>query len=95
MVRIETGVETFGSRTKVRGMSTGTEEIIRLCEALPADKRAEVADFARSLLARTDHPDDRAWEQVLNDPRPLPKLEEFMKQSAGEGQDVPLDLKRL
>lgn len=76
-------------------MSTGTEEIIRLCEALPADKRAEVADFARFLLARTNHPHDLAWEQVLNDPAPLPKLEAFMERSAAEGQDEPLDLKRL
>ena len=78
-------------------MSTGTEEIIRLCEALPEDKRAEVADFARFLLARADaeHPDDLAWEQRLTDPRPLPKLEAFLKESAAEDGDEPLDLKRL
>jgi hypothetical protein len=91
----ETGVETLDWRTNLCDMSTGTEEIIRLCEALPADKRAAVADFARFLLTRTDHPDDVAWEQMLNDPRPLPKLEAFLKESATEGRDEPLDLKRL
>ena len=39
-------------------MSTGTHEIVRLCEALPEEKRTEVADFARFLLSRTEHPDD-------------------------------------
>jgi hypothetical protein len=33
-------------------MSTETMEIVELCEALPADKRAEVTDFARFLLDR-------------------------------------------
>ena len=28
-------------------------EIVELCEALPADKRAEVTDFARFLLDRS------------------------------------------
>ena len=34
-------------------MSKETLEVIRICEALPAKKRAEVADFARFLLGRT------------------------------------------
>jgi len=33
-------------------MSTETMEIVELCEALPAEKRAEVTDFARFLLDR-------------------------------------------
>jgi hypothetical protein len=78
-------VENFSRRTNLPDMSTRTQEIIRLCEALPEDKRAEVADFARFLLARSDHPDDLAWEQRLADPRPLPKLEAFLQESAAEG----------
>ncbi len=76
-------------------MSIGTEEIIRLCEALPDDKRAEVADFARFLLARTEHPDDLAWERRLADARPMPKLEAFLQEAAAEGRDEPLELQRL
>lgn len=76
-------------------MSTGTQEIIRLCEALPEDKRGEVADFARFLLSRAGHPDDEAWEQLLADPAPLPKLEAFLAASAAEGPDESLDAKRL
>ena len=34
-------------------MSTETLEVVKICEALLAQKRAEVADFARFLLGRT------------------------------------------
>ena len=33
-------------------MSIETEELIRICDALPQGKRTEVTDFARFLLAR-------------------------------------------
>jgi hypothetical protein len=65
-------------------MSTDTEELIRICEALPEAKRVEVADFARFLLAQEG---DRRWEQIISDPRRRPKLDEFLKASKAE---VPL-----
>ena len=76
-------------------MSTATAEIARLCEALPEDKRMEVMDFARFLLGRTEHPGDLAWEQHLANPARRPKLEAFLRESAAEGGDEPLDLTRL
>lgn len=76
-------------------MSTATAEIVRLCEALPEDKRTAVADFARFLLDRVEHPDDLIWEKHLADPARRPKLEAFVSESAAEGGDTPLDLKRL
>ena len=72
-------------------MSTATEEIIRVCEALPPEKRTEVADFARFLLARQD---DERWEQLLTYPGPRPKLEAFLREAAAES-DEPLDPQRL
>lgn len=72
-------------------MSTATEEIIQVCEALPPEKRAEVADFARFLLARQD---EDAWERIIADQKPRPRLEQFLRESAAEG-DEPLDLDRL
>jgi hypothetical protein len=45
-------------------MSTVTEEIIQVCEALPVEKRSEVMDFARFLLAQQD---DERWEDLLAD----------------------------
>jgi hypothetical protein len=72
-------------------MSTETEELIRICEALPEAKRAEVADFARFLLAQQG---DDQWERIISDPKPRPKLEAFLKESKAEGSE-PLDLDRL
>lgn len=72
-------------------MSITTQEIIRVCEALPADKQDEIADFARFLLARQE---DEAWERRLASAQPLPRLESFLRESAAEG-DEPLDPNRL
>jgi len=68
-----------------------TEEIIEVCKVLPDDKKAELVDFARFLLARQN---DQAWEQRLADSRPRPRLERFLRESAAEG-DEPLDPSRL
>ena len=72
-------------------MSTQTQEIIRICEALPEAKRLEVADFARFLLAQEG---DQRWEQIIADPTPRPKLEAFLKQSRADGSE-PMDMDRL
>lgn len=66
-------------------MSIETQEIVRICEALPEAKREEVADFARFLLARQD---DEKWERTVADERPRPRLEAFLRESA-EGGESP------
>ena len=77
--------------SKVRKMSSETQDLVRICEALPKDKRTEVAAFARFLLAQQNN---ERWEQLLSDTRPRPKLEAFLRESATEGES-PLDLRRL
>jgi hypothetical protein len=72
-------------------ISRTTEEIIEACKALPEDKQAELADFARFLLARQD---DEAWERCLASKHPRPRLDSFLRESAAEG-DEPLDPNRL
>lgn len=72
-------------------MSTETCELIKICEQLPEAKRIEVADFARFLLAQ--QADDR-WEQIIADPKPRPKMSEFLKASKAEASE-PMDLDRL
>ena len=72
-------------------MSSAAEEIIQVCQALPADKQAELVDFARFLLARQE---DQAWESRIDSTERCPRLEAFIRESAAEG-DEPLDLKRL
>ena len=63
-------------------MSSTVEEIIQVCEALPPDKRLEVADFARFLLARQD---DEAWERRVAFPQARPRLDAFPRDAAAEG----------
>jgi len=75
-------------------MSEATQEIIRLCEALPDHKRAEVVDFARFLLSQAESGDDVAWEARIARPLARPKLAEFLHQAAAEG-DEALDPGRL
>ncbi|MEO5721739.1 MAG: hypothetical protein ABIR71_09745 [Chthoniobacterales bacterium] len=69
--------------------------------SLPAEKQSAVLDFvlsikesaaAASVAAEEDG--DAAWERIIADPRPRPKLEAFMKAAAEEG-DEPLDLDRM
>jgi hypothetical protein len=50
-----------------------------------AKQRAETA---------SDEDGDAAWERIISDPRPLPKLEAFIEQAVKEGSE-PLDLDRL
>jgi hypothetical protein len=72
-------------------MSSETQELIRICEALPEAKRVELTDFARFLLAQQG---DERWEQIIASPAPRPKLDAFLKESAREAAE-PLDPDRL
>ena len=85
-------LESFRFRRYHYTMSNGTQELIRICEALPEDKRIEVADFAKFLL---DRQGDERWERLLADPKPRPKLEAFMESSRAEGGEKLLDLDRM
>jgi hypothetical protein len=68
-----------------------TQELISICQQLPEEQRAEVADFARFLLAKQE---DDAWERSIADPNPRPKLDEFVRGALAEGSE-PLDLDKL
>jgi hypothetical protein len=76
-----------GARGYDSPMSTETQELIRICEQLPEPQRAEVADFARFLLAKQD---DAAWERALGESGPRPKLRDFARDEMAEGSG-PLD----
>ena len=72
-------------------MSAETEELVRICDALPREKRNEVTDFARFVLARES---DEAWDRTLDHPSGHPKLDAFVRNAIAEGSE-PLDLDRL
>ena len=73
-------------------MSTATQEIIRACEALPQEKQREVADFAHFLLAQQG---DERWEELIAAREPRPRLDAFLRESAAEGGEEPMDVSRL
>ena len=84
-------------------MSAETEELVAVAEQLSPGRRAEVADFARFLLSReqegqpgkeAEEDGDAAWERIIADPRPRPKLEAFLEASRAEGSE-PMDLDKL
>lgn len=68
---------------------SAAEIIEQLPKLTEAEKRA-VLNKLRELLQL----DDDRWEKLLNDPRPRPKLEAFVRESAEEGE-APLDAERL
>ena len=68
-----------------------TSDIAELCEALPPEKREEVADFARFLLERQN---DARWGDLLDDPSPRPALDAFLRESAAQDSEA-LDRRRL
>jgi hypothetical protein len=72
-------------------MSNETQELVQICEQLGQAQRAQVTDFARFLL---DRQEDEAWERTIDDPRPRPKLEAFVREALAEGSE-PLDLDKL
>jgi hypothetical protein len=68
--------------------------------SLPPEKQSAVLDYVLAMkrgTAATSAPEedgDAAWERIINDPRPRPKLETFMKASLEEGSE-PMDFDRL
>ena len=83
---------------------SGTNDLsARIAEessSLPREKQSAVLDFVLSMKQESaigspvEEDGDAAWERIIADPRPRPKLEAFMKAAAAEG-DEPLDLDRM
>ncbi|MDB6020932.1 MAG: hypothetical protein JWQ04_789 [Pedosphaera sp.] len=66
-------------------MSAETEELVRICEGLPVEKRIEVADFARFLAARQD---EERWERLIGYQHQRPKLNVFLRESNDERETL-------
>ena len=68
--------------------------------ALPPEKQSAVLEFVLFVKQRAGHSaeveseGDAAWERIINDPRPRPKLEAFFRAAEAEGSE-PLDLNRM
>ena len=70
--------------------AVSASEIIKELPKLSDTERLAVLDKLRELAQL----DDERWEELLNDPKPRPKLKAFLRQSAAEGES-PLDPRRL
>ena len=73
-------------------MTAAAKELIELIGALPEEKAHEVVDFARFLCQQAD---DAAWELIVGDTRPRPKLDAFVADALHEGKPEPLDTNKL
>lgn len=89
------------SITSCRRRSISPPRIAEETASLPPDKQSAILDFvlfvkqrAAQSPAPVEEDGDAAWERIINDPGPRPKLEAFMKACAAEG-DEPLDLNRM
>lgn len=76
-----------------------TKELLTICEELPPQKVEALIDFARFLRQQTHaEPDtggDAAWERIIADTHPRPKLDAFVQEATTEGPLEPLDPARL
>ena len=73
-------------------MSTVSQELIEIVDKLPEEKAKEVVDFARFLQQQAG---DLAWENIISDTRPRPKLDAFVADALREEPAEPLDPTKL
>ena len=83
-------------------MAAITDEVTRICQELPEEKANELVNFARFLrqqvhakAGQSPPNGDAAWERIISDPAPRPKLDAFVKQALEEGAAEPLDYDKL
>ncbi len=63
---------------------------------LPAEKQSSVLDYVLFIKQQATVEDgDAAWERIIADTRPRPKLIAYMEAAMAEGESEPLDLDRL
>jgi hypothetical protein len=83
-------------------MPQTTDLAARIAEesaSLPPDKQSAVLDFVlfvkhRGNQAASTEDGDAAWERIIADSRPRPKLDAYLREAAAEGEQ-PLDLDRM
>ena len=72
-------------------MTAETRSILELCEKLSTARQHEVMDFARFLLQQEQSnaaDADDAWEQLIGDSKPRPKLDAFTKAALVESSEA-------
>jgi hypothetical protein len=73
-------------------MTAASQELVEILNELPEEKAREVVDFARFLKQQAS---ENAWERIIEDSRPRPKLDAFVAEALREGPVEPLDPAKL
>ena len=73
-------------------MTAAAKELVELIGELPEEKAREVLDFARFLKQQAG---DVAWERIIGDAKPRPKLDAYVADALREGPSEPLDTSKL
>jgi len=73
-------------------MTAAAKELAEIVGELPEEKAREVVDFARFLRQQAG---DAAWERIIADKHPRPKLDKFVAEALHEGNAEPLDTNKL
>lgn len=73
-------------------MTAIAQELTEIVGTLPEEKAREVIDFARFLQQQAH---DAAWENIISDSPPRPRLDAFVADALREGTDEPLDPSKL
>ncbi|MDQ6631047.1 MAG: DUF2281 domain-containing protein [Verrucomicrobiota bacterium] len=73
-------------------MTAVSKELVEIVNELPEEKAREVMDFARFLKHQAG---DLAWEHIISDTHPRPKLDAFAADALREGSAEPLDPAKL
>ena len=73
-------------------MTAVAKELAKIVDSLPEEKAQEIVDFARFLQQQAS---DAAWEHMIADTQPRPKLDKFVAEALREGSAEPLDPSKL
>jgi hypothetical protein len=73
-------------------MTTTATELLHILDELPENKAREVVDFARFLQQQAG---DNEWERIISDPKPRPKLDQFVADAMSESPAEELDVSKL
>lgn len=95
-------------REKKRGINVWTmkaaveTELMEISRKLSPKKRREWLNYGRTLYTQTEkkpaaveEDGDAAWERIIADPKPRPKLRAFVERVLREEKGEPMDLKKL
>jgi hypothetical protein len=83
-------------------MKAAETELLELSRKLSPKKRRELLKFGRELYTQkeskplaVDEDGDAAWERIIADPKPRPKLKAYVERVLREEKGEPMDLKKL